>query len=1205
MSFHYLENFEVKDELNHSYGIDIENHSNYSHGHAQIFEQGKYRITLNGNKHFLNTPPLKDFSLEMDFSLFTHLIEFGYGFKYYFHYDRKKMKGHEIEFHLDKDHNLSVRLDGKIIGKRVFIDFPPLENMNVKVSVRGDELSAELFGRSYTGTFEKKGFPEKGEVGFDLIFSPGAEAVITRIKLDSPDDPKKKLLGKKLEFTLSKIQGTTEPVRYEVALFDYGNGYTVLDCTLAGTIRDRPERKKCGGRAWTYEFERMTDPYIRIESKGKEFLMLYFFNGTYIILDKDQKVPENRAIKFADIPRKMQFVLRDFPEEYTVAAGYAFLTHKPWCFVENGPWEQIRDMNNNFLYEGPSLRKNQTALRVYSSEDKEIVKRIPKKIPMYEEALKHAREQHYFYDDEKVAFTVGFYFRNEFYDPEELVFSCEVQDPFERAVPGIVAKVKNGKLAKKNKAPEYFSDTAWNITLNKTLPSGIYHLKMKVTSGDTILFDDWEVFEVLPEDPNGVPPPVASGLPFILSMNNEIYNLESDAFDPLNGWGGAGHYFSMVMRYPAIGKKLKIWEILKVYHRKWFLMLTRRNTDDISLCESNKELIRHADYLDMVCPSFALSGGSPYLVRTQIYFGIILEYLREFLKKYKPALKKLTLKDVEDLIAENERRSRLPENKNKPIYTWAEYLPHDLFDDLVNSCWNSWSAFVFEKVKKAQEEHFKTILAINPDVARGSYGPSAIYAQNYRSIYSGRYAMHAHAFDEKSNENQLGSFYFLEDYHLSCDYPIAKASFFVTSYKLMGYGRKNIYPEIYYGGGIGCHDGAVYQAHPPFGIYDIAQSHQRTIAYTFAYATPYYKNGKYDYWRDHGFHCPTPRKDSFRHFFHAWGNMKRNEPAKQLSAPFMLFDFDLFDRHGSYNEVDHCYSPCPEFIKPWTDVDNTAEEALAFTHICLTNKGWNTPVLTTVKDLDNLPEGGVAYLILPPIHKGTPEKVLKTIRKIHRKGIGLLAFEMVEGLEDLFGVKKRKKVVNIRKAGKDIFKHKLANCYYEGDGANVLLYGAENVEEENTLPVVFANESKTGRTVLFNVPPTVIKREDYRSKLGGGQATISQEMKDAVEMAARYLDPLPAVKSEHGMINACLSVHGDVVATICGCPAAYNDTEVYPRIFRFKVSYPGIENAQIESDAPCGIVEKGKGYLVLRSETEKDTGLFYRFIMPKKTGRKK
>ena len=171
MAFHYFEDFQVKDELNHSYGIDIENHSNYTHGHAQIFEQGKYQVTLDGNKHFLNTPPLKDFSMEMDFTLYTHNIQFGYGFQYYFRYDRKLAKGHVLKFYLDSDHNLMILLDEKVIGKRVFIDFPPMENMKVKLSVEGDTLQTELFGRTYTGTLEKKGFPAKGEVGFDLLFA--------------------------------------------------------------------------------------------------------------------------------------------------------------------------------------------------------------------------------------------------------------------------------------------------------------------------------------------------------------------------------------------------------------------------------------------------------------------------------------------------------------------------------------------------------------------------------------------------------------------------------------------------------------------------------------------------------------------------------------------------------------------------------------------------------------------------------------------------------------------------------------------------------------------------------------------------------------------------------------------------------------------------------------------------------------------------
>ncbi|MBR2365447.1 MAG: hypothetical protein IKA79_09610, partial [Lentisphaeria bacterium] len=203
MSLKYFENFRGRDEKNHSYRIDIENHSSYSHGHAQIFEEGEYRITLDGNKHFLSTPALKDFHLEMKMSLFFRNTQFGYGFIWYFRYDRKVMAGHTLEMRFDNGHCMQILLDGKKIGERAFGKLPPSKNMKAVLDVKGNTLSFTVFGKSYTGKITEKKLPFKGSVGFDMLFAPGSTAHINSIKLTSPDDCSIEKPQKTLSFVLS------------------------------------------------------------------------------------------------------------------------------------------------------------------------------------------------------------------------------------------------------------------------------------------------------------------------------------------------------------------------------------------------------------------------------------------------------------------------------------------------------------------------------------------------------------------------------------------------------------------------------------------------------------------------------------------------------------------------------------------------------------------------------------------------------------------------------------------------------------------------------------------------------------------------------------------------------------------------------------------------------------------------------------------
>ncbi len=1177
MAFHFSEDFKLHDECGRSYFVDIEEHSAFTHGHARIMEDGKYHLLLNGNKHFLTTPPLRDFRLEMDFSMKFLNTDFGYGFLFYFRYDRALRKGHTLRCLWDKTHLLRILVDDAEVQRKSFAALPDFSALHAVFELKGEKASLEFLGEKFAFECpEKADLPGKGGIGFDLEFAPSSSMAVSKIVLDSDDALSKTHQGRKLEFVLKGVQGFTEPIRYAVDVESYGDGYVELDCVLAGTIHGRGQRADRGGEGWCYEINRLTRPYLRIESEGKEYRNIFFDNGQMLLMDPEEGRLCVKLFPNIPWPLHMRIVCRNFPKTYTVAAGYEYACQRPWSFAANGPYEQIRDMNGNFIYEGDSLRGRLVSVQVKSPEDKMLVSRIPVGIPEYEKALKHAREQHYFYDDETVSFELGAFFRKEFYAGNEFKFECSVQDPYERDIEGCALKVTDADW----KAPaDFLACVSKKIVLKDHLKSGVYHLKTAVKAGFKTVYDDYAVFEVLPEAPDAPPPPIASGLPIMLAMPNETKNLETDAFDPLADWGGCAHYYTMVMRYPVIGKDLRIWELLKVYHRKWFLMLSRRNARDIEFSDSNIELIRHADYLDMNDPK-RVYDSYPQFLHLQLYYaGYMLPMLKDFLLEKKPPLKLTTPAIIDAIIAQDPKNGHIS----------AQQL-----GEIVEKAWDEWVAFMSAIIARENLAFTKKILAINPKIARGGYGPWGLYASNYKSAYSVRLGRNGQRVDPVTNAN--GSFFFLEDYHLSCDYPITKPSFFVTSYKLICPEGRKLYPEIYYGGGVGCNDGAVYQAHPPYGIYDVYDSHQRRIVYTFGYASPYYRNGAYDYWRDYGFHCPTPYKNSFRHFLHAWGNLLRNKPSRQLPAPFMAVDPGLFQLHGDYME-DACNYSIPS-LEAWSDTGNTAEEAMAYSFMELSAMGFNTPVQTLAAEIDSLTKEMTSFLILPPIVKGTPEAVVKSIRRAHERGIGLLAFESVHGLEDLFGVKAKSEPVAVRRSGDEVFFHKCAVARYDANGAEVLLSGASQPEGRADIALVLARETKSGRTAFFNVPPSVVRREDYRQKLGFGQSSISASMKDALKRAAEYLDPHPAVKAERGAINACLSVNGDVIVTLSEDSRGYGDTTPYPVTFRFRVAFPGIGNAQIEADAPYAVVEKGDGHLVIRTETEKDTGLFFKFSIP-------
>ena len=87
-AFECSEDFSVADERGGSYGFDIWRNSTLSHLHGWI-EGGRYRIPVDGNRHFIAAPKLGDFRLDLDYALVPfRRLDLTLGYVVYFRYDR-------------------------------------------------------------------------------------------------------------------------------------------------------------------------------------------------------------------------------------------------------------------------------------------------------------------------------------------------------------------------------------------------------------------------------------------------------------------------------------------------------------------------------------------------------------------------------------------------------------------------------------------------------------------------------------------------------------------------------------------------------------------------------------------------------------------------------------------------------------------------------------------------------------------------------------------------------------------------------------------------------------------------------------------------------------------------------------------------------------------------------------------------------------
>ena len=86
------------------------------------------------------------------------------------------------------------------------------------------------------------------------------------------------------------------------------------------------------------------------------------------------------------------------------------------------------------------------------------------------------------------------------------------------------------------------------------------------------------------------------------------------------------------------------------------------------------------------------------------------------------------------------------------------------------------------------------------------------------------------------------------------------------------------------------------------------------------------------------------------------------------------------------------------------------------------------------------------------------------------------------------------------------------------------------------------------------------------------------------------------MRTERGEIFATRTASGAIAVVLSETSPLYGDTDEYPATFRFTVGAPGIGERTIEADAPYSVVSRSRDSVTLRTRTDKDTALFFRFV---------
>ena len=948
--------------------------------------------------------------------------------------------------------------------------------MDFELVVQGTLLKVKIYNREEISFKIRKG---TGKIAFsrehfwDVL-------KITHLEIEGKLPEK---TAKPISFTVPLPDAPTwYPIFCDVTLTDYGN---CLDAALSfhGGVA---ETEAGEGNYHCMRADLLTRPYLKVLTADQ--------TEKHVVYEKTLVlVPPGIAPKYLymiiyekpDWPfrRKVRFMKP--AGEFDLAVGFENYHHNTLPDLEMDNAETVFTPRGKILYSGQGVADTGKALiRFRSRPDKEILKKLPKDDPRHDLAVKFAQENHYFFEKEEPAFRI------EIVSATELPVSFEVilEDAFLRPVRQLKFRRKNTMFTIGTRTLNRIELTVEPLTLSAC---GVYHLRVRGADPSVNPLEDYCTFEVMSRKKGALPPPLLSGLPFLYDSRTETRGLMTDAFDPWkNTQMNNGHYIACANFLPPAVRKYNVYPVTKVYGRKNFAWIGSRCMDDWSI-EGNMDIIREADYVNLAnhIPCSNLTWGSSYS-------GKRLQMLIDFLG---------TVKDPEfDLPA------------MRKLLKAEKVLPLEITRKVFEKYWEEWQDYANEEVGRMARDIVKKLRKENPKLKTGQYGPFHIYAGHLKGPEAVRMVCNAKI------TTDINAFWQYEDYPISCGYGFERGLYQLTS-SLMALPGSRIYPEIYTGGRLkqGCPDGAVFYAHPPFGISWKDRSEKtlmRQIA-NFAFASGHLMADGFHFWDQCGFQACRFTRRWFEAILKIWPYVLEHPAARPWrSAAYVSSESSRRARKEVMIEV----------INSFLDTRKTATEDVPYIYESALKAGVCAGFQLFDENLGKLTPDQVDTLVLPPL-RGMSRKTLKQIRALHEAGVNLVGNENVDGLEDLFGVKdtgRMKNITVVTPTGgfcggmSESCNDPRCRGSYRADGAEILL----NAE----IPVLTVKHNAKASAAFFNVPPHLVREDRLRQKIGYGRNGISKLMETAAgELMKGFSQTGISISS--GRLIACHTKDGAVL----------------------------------------------------------------------------
>ena len=883
--------------------------------------------------------------------------------------------------------------------------------------------------------------------------------------------------------------------------------------------------------------EYIENPYFQIvHSDGEVEPKQYIYYGK--IGFHEHWASRQPAIPAADVecPVRQYFYLKELPSDCRIILGFEKMRSEDRQSLSECGREMIVDPFSGRLLGAHRMDHGEFHIFVDSGADKDICRMIPKNVVDYENALRFAESNHFFFEDEACAFEIVGELPADYCSTEELSLRISLENVFKEPL-----ERKPEITILKADAPAFPNTMRirYSCRFGK-LPAGVYHLRTELLMNGEILAVERTAFESMSRQANALSASELSGLPTVFSAHTD-FESDTNTFDPRGeGSNNCAHYISISAMQALFIEKKREWELVKLYGRRLFSWYYERSVKDPDVMQ-HLESARNSEYV----ASQVLRDYAP-VNQLEFYGEKHRKFLAEFLKS-----------KGDDVLAEEAM------NMGKALS--LEYL-----EKLLAKYGCEWPAYAAKADHDEREEIIRkwTAAGVDPK-SYCNYSFAPFYTTHTGTTFTAlRYGNDL----RNSKHPQYSAFSLAEDYPYLCSYPTICASFMISSLKL-DVPDMNLWPEIYGIVGIPI-DWSTLANHLPDGAMD-SEVYAKKF-YDFKCRSCWFRDGEFHFWKDDGFQLRNPTEKDFNILIDTWKEIRKWKPMKVLRSMAIVGGSECILKHKPVAEIKSF-----PLTGDYLDFYNTAEDFPAF--VTMSSRLCGLPNGFTVRseEICRLKPEDVSTLVLPPMDCFSEEEK-DAIRKLFDAGVNIFCAELADGMEDLFGVKKRAPHP-VREIGNETTNAINNPVLWEPEeGVEVLLRDRENI------PLLTLKKGKSGAfAVFFTFAPTAFLRRKITAV-----AASSKVLAKAIDEVFRCIETDAAeVTISKGRIDAFRDASGDLVVI------AMEDAHPLPKkaITPLLTLKGDFRACRLESDARYCLLEQTEEKTLIRLHLEPDEARYFQF----------